>query len=158
VDNGMKNNIVDITTDPIQQGDLLNDFSNGKPDIGAVCAFVGLVRDFNDNHNIKNLTLEHYPGMCEKKLHDIADNAFKKFDIFKTAIYHRVGTMGPNDTIVLVLVAARHRKASFHACEYIMDYLKTDAPFWKVEQDINGQEKWIEARTSDNIARAEWKE
>jgi len=126
----------------------------GRSDIGAVASFVGLVRDMPQNR-LEKMTLEHYPGMTEKSLGKIVETAQQRWEILDVAIIHRVGELKPADQIVLVSVASAHRKAAFAACEFIMDYLKTDAPFWKKETDEQG-ESWVEAKQSDNEARGKW--
>lgn len=128
-----------------------------RPDIGAVAAFIGQVRDINDGHNIAGMTLEHYPGMTEKALQDIVSQASTRWDILDALVIHRVGPLQPTDQIVLVAVAGRHRGEAFAACEFIMDYLKTQAPFWKKERTSEG-ERWVEARASDDSAKARWEQ
>ncbi len=126
----------------------------GRSDVGAISSFVGLVRDLPQNR-LQKLTLEHYPDMTEKALQKIVEKANQRWDIFDCAIIHRVGELKPADQIVLVSVLSAHRKAAFNACEYIMDYLKTDAPFWKKETDDQG-EKWVDSKESDTDARKRW--
>jgi molybdopterin synthase catalytic subunit len=126
-----------------------------RRDTGAVVAFVGQVRDINDGDNVSELMLEHYPGMTEKALQGIVDQAKQRWDIFDALVIHRVGTLQPTDQIVLVVVSGAHRGEAFSACEFIMDYLKTEAPFWKKEKTAAG-ERWVEARTSDDAARERW--
>jgi len=126
----------------------------GRSDIGAVASFIGLVRDMPQNR-LQKMTLEHYPGMTEKSLGKIVETAQQRWDILDAAIIHRVGELKPTDQIVLVSVVSAHRKAAFAACEFIMDYLKTDAPFWKKETDDQG-ENWVEAKASDSDARGKW--
>ena len=126
----------------------------GRSDIGAIASFIGLVRDLPANR-LHKMTLEHYPGMTEKSLEKIVETAQSRWKILDAAIIHRVGDLKPADQIVLVSVASAHRKAAFAACEFIMDYLKTDAPFWKKESSEQG-ENWVEAKNSDNEARKKW--
>ena len=123
--------------------------------IGAVAAFVGLVRDVNDAATVATLTLEHYPGMTEKALAAIVDEAKSRWRIFDATVIHRVGELKPTDQIVLVAVSSAHRGEAFAACEFIMDYLKTRAPFWKKEHTPAGT-RWVEARASDDEAAARW--
>lgn len=123
--------------------------------IGAVAAFIGLVRDLNDASAVSTLTLEHYPGMTEKALLAIVDEAKSRWDIYDAVVIHRVGELKPADQIVFVAVSSAHRGEAFAACEFIMDYLKTRAPFWKKEQTPAG-ERWVEARASDDEAAARW--
>ena len=127
----------------------------GRPDTGAVVSFIGQVRDLNDGSNVSSMTLEHYPGMTEKALETIVEQAKQRWDIFDALVIHRVGTLQPTEQIVLVVVSGAHRGEAFAACEFIMDYLKTEAPFWKKEQTTEG-ERWVESRNSDDQARARW--
>lgn len=126
-----------------------------RPDIGAVAAFVGQVRDINDGAAVRGMTLEHYPGMTEKALEDIVTQAKSRWNIHDALVIHRIGALQPLDQIVLVVVSGAHRGEAFAACEFIMDYLKTDAPFWKKEQTGDG-ERWVEARDSDDTAKLRW--
>ena len=123
--------------------------------VGAVAAFVGLVRDVNDATAISTLTLEHYPGMTEKALAGIVEEAKSRWSVYDVLVIHRVGELKPTDQIVLVVVTGAHRGEAFAACEFIMDYLKTRAPFWKKEQTPAG-ERWVEARASDDEKAAQW--
>jgi molybdopterin synthase catalytic subunit len=123
--------------------------------VGAVCSFIGTVRDRNDGLNVSELELEHYPGMTEKSIEAMIDAAHKKFDIYAARVIHRVGKMKPLDQIVMVAVTSAHRGMSFQACEFLMDYLKTQAPFWKKEQTPQGA-RWVDARVSDDAALAKW--
>ncbi|MBI3728564.1 MAG: molybdopterin synthase catalytic subunit MoaE [Burkholderiales bacterium] len=127
----------------------------GNPDIGAVVSFVGLVRDINDGQSISGMELEHYPGMTEKALEHIVVQAQARWDLINTLVIHRVGPLQPLDQIVLVAVATRHRGDAFAACEFIMDYLKTQAPFWKKEQTPEGS-RWVDARETDDLALQKW--
>jgi molybdopterin synthase catalytic subunit len=127
----------------------------GDARVGAVAAFVGLVRDINDAAIVSTLTLEHYPGMTEKALARIVDEAKSRWNVYEVLVIHRVGELKPTDQIVLVVVTGAHRGEAFAACEFIMDYLKTRAPFWKKEQTPAG-ERWVEARSSDDDAAARW--
>lgn len=123
--------------------------------IGAVCSFIGTVRDRNDGQSVSTMELEHYPGMTEKSIEAMIDEAHKRFDIFGARVIHRVGLLQPLDQIVLVAVTSAHRGQSFQACEFLMDYLKTQAPFWKKEQTPEGA-RWVDARVSDDAALARW--
>jgi molybdopterin synthase catalytic subunit len=125
--------------------------------IGALACFIGVVRDVNDGDSVSTLTLEHYPGMTEKALEDIVAQARSRWDIMDVRVIHRVGTMQPTEQIVFVGVAGAHRGEAFAACEFIMDYLKTQAPFWKKERTPEG-ERWVEARASDDAAAQRWQE
>jgi molybdopterin synthase catalytic subunit len=127
----------------------------GQGNVGAIVSFVGLVRDMNDGDVVNTLTLEHYPEMTEKALKTIENEAKARWDIIDTLIIHRVGTLKPLDQIVLVAISSAHRGEAFKACEFIMDYLKTSAPFWKKEATKQG-ERWVEAKSSDDEAKARW--
>jgi molybdopterin synthase catalytic subunit len=128
--------------------------SNKK--VGAVASFVGVVRDLNEGDEVSTLTLEHYPAMTEKALLEIEGEAKKRWDIYDSLIVHRVGTLKPLDQIVLVVVSSAHRGEAFKACEFLMDYLKTKAPFWKKEGTPSG-DRWVDARSSDDAAAERWK-
>jgi len=127
----------------------------GQKGVGAVCTFVGTVRDRSDGQTVATMELEHYPGMTEKSIEAMIDQAFKRFDILGARVIHRVGLLQPLDQIVLVVVTSAHRGESFQACEFLMDYLKTQAPFWKKEQTPAGA-RWVDARVSDDAALAKW--
>ena len=127
----------------------------GDPRVGAVVSFLGTVRDMNDGSQVKGMTLEHYPGMTEKALQEILDQAKARWDIYQTLVIHRVGPLLPEDQIVLVAVTSAHRGEAFAACEFIMDYLKTAAPFWKKEDTPEGA-RWVDARVTDEAAMARW--
>jgi molybdopterin synthase catalytic subunit len=125
------------------------------PGVGAVCSFIGTVRDRNDGSAVSAMELEHYPGMTEKAIEAMIDEAFGRFDIRAARVIHRIGPLLPLDQIVLVVVTSAHRGESFRACEFLMDYLKTQAPFWKKERTPEG-ERWVDARVSDDEALARW--
>jgi molybdopterin synthase catalytic subunit len=127
----------------------------GDARIGAVVSFVGTVRDMNEGANVAELELEHYPEMTERALHDIVEQARARWALYGALVVHRVGPMRPMEQIVLVAVSSAHRGEAFAACEFIMDYLKTEAPFWKKEQTPEGA-RWVDARVSDDAARAKW--
>jgi molybdopterin synthase catalytic subunit len=133
----------------------LNALRAKRKDIGAIVSFVGIVRDLNLGDEVSALTLEHYPGMTEKALQNIVQAAESRWDVMDTLVIHRVGTLKPCDQIVLVAVASAHRGDAFHACEFIMDYLKTEAPFWKKEVTPSG-ERWVDAKETDDSARDRW--
>ena len=124
--------------------------------VGAVVSFIGQVRDFSEGDEIHTLTLEHYPGMTEKALEAIENEARDRWDVLESRIIHRVGTLKPQDQIVFVAVSSAHREEAFKACEFIMDFLKTQAPFWKKEVTSQG-ERWVEAKLSDDLAQERWK-
>ena len=123
--------------------------------IGAICTFTGTVRDRNDGQNVSSMELEHYPGMTEKAIDAMIDEALKRFDIFGARVIHRVGLLQPLDQVVMVAVTSAHRAESFKACEFLMDYLKTQAPFWKKEQTPEGA-RWVDARIADDAALVKW--
>jgi molybdopterin synthase catalytic subunit len=127
----------------------------GDPTIGAIASFIGLVRDVNDGDRVSELALEHYPGMTERALEQIVAQARQRWRIHDALVVHRVGRLRPLDQIVLVVVAGAHRGEAFAACEFIMDYLKTRAPFWKKERTPAGA-RWVEARDSDDRAAERW--
>ncbi|MBU0601386.1 MAG: molybdopterin synthase catalytic subunit MoaE [Gammaproteobacteria bacterium] len=127
-----------------------------RGDVGAVATFSGLVRDMNDGSGVHAMTLEHYPGMTEAALTDIIDQARARWQIMGARVVHRVGQLRPRDRIVLVIVAGAHRGEAFAACEFIMDFLKTRAPFWKREDTPDGS-RWVDARESDDSAAQRWK-
>jgi molybdopterin synthase catalytic subunit len=127
----------------------------GRRDIGAVASFVGICRQDNDGEQIRSMTLEHYPAMTRKALTAITEVAQQRWPLQGGCVIHRYGRMQPGDPIVLVLTASRHRAAAFDACAFIMDYLKTEAPFWKKEVTATG-ERWVDARDSDDVARNRW--
>jgi molybdopterin synthase catalytic subunit len=126
-----------------------------QPQVGAVVAFVGTVRDMNDGADVSLMELEHYPGMTEKALENIVAQAKARWPVFDATVIHRIGPLKPLDQIVLVAVTSAHRGDAFAACEFIMDYLKTEAPFWKKEQTPQGG-RWVDARVVDDQALAKW--
>ena len=127
----------------------------GDARVGALASFLGLVRDMNDGSSVSEMTLEHYPGMTEKALEEIVVEARGRWDIYDALVIHRVGPLKPCDQIVLVAVTSAHRGEAFAACEFIMDYLKTRAPFWKKEATPDGG-RWVDARETDDSAAARW--
>ena len=146
---------VRIQTAPFDAQAEADALRRGDHDVGAVVTFVGTVRDINDGDAVTTLELEHYPGMTEKALQAIEAEARERFDVRGIAIVHRVGPLAPGDPIVLVAVTSAHRGAAFDACRFVMDYLKTRAPFWKKERTPQG-ERWVEARADDDDAAAAW--
>lgn len=128
----------------------------GRRDIGAIAAFVGVVRDVSGGTAITEMVLEHYPAMTQKALEDIVAEAQRRWDIYDALVIHRVGRLKPTDQIVLVAVTGAHRGPAFEACEFIMDFLKTRAPFWKKEHTPDGA-RWVEARASDEAAVERWR-
>ena len=127
----------------------------GDTRVGGVASFIGIVRDLNEGDQVAEMTLEHYPGMTENALEKIVAEAKSRWDIYDALVIHRVGTLRPTDQIVLVVVTSAHRGEAFQACEFLMDYLKTKAPFWKKEQTGQGG-RWVEARATDDAAADRW--
>ena len=146
---------VRVQTQDFDAGLEISQLRNARKDTGAVVSFIGQVRDVNEGDAVSQLTLEHYPGMTEKALEAIVRQAKSRWDIFDAIVIHRVGTLQPTDQIVLVAVSGAHRGEAFKACEFIMDYLKTEAPFWKKEVTKTG-ERWVEAKLTDDTARERW--
>ncbi|MCS6997123.1 MAG: molybdopterin synthase catalytic subunit MoaE [Casimicrobiaceae bacterium] len=147
--------LVRVQTEDFDLGAEIAALRSGKAEVGAVAAFLGCVRDMNEGATVSRMVLEHYPGMTEKALADIARQAEARWDLLDVLIIHRVGPLKPTDQIVLVAVTSAHRGEAFSACQFIMDYLKTQAPFWKRETTPEG-ERWVEARASDDEAAARW--
>ena len=146
---------VRIQTEDFDAGAEIAALRAGNPAVGAVASFVGVVRDRNDGDAVATLTLEHYPGMTEKAIEAIVEEARSRWAIIEVTVVHRVGELKPLDQIVLVVVAGGHRGDAFAACEFIMDYLKTRAPFWKKERTPEGA-RWVDARASDDDAAERW--
>jgi molybdopterin synthase catalytic subunit len=136
-------------------GHEVNAIKRGKTQIGGTAVFVGTVRDMNEGAGVAALTLEHYPGMTEKALADIEAEARARWALDDVLIIHRFGRMEPGDDIVLVICCSEHRDNAFDACRFLMDFLKTRAPFWKLEEGA-GDKKWVEARESDDVAAKRW--
>jgi molybdopterin synthase catalytic subunit len=147
---------VRVQAEDFDTGRELEALTAGRTDVGGLASFVGLVRSTNDGHAIRGMTLEHYPGMTEKALEEICAQAHARWDLIDTLVIHRVGALEPGDRIVLVAVASAHRGHAFEACEFVMDFLKTRAPFWKKEDTPEGG-RWVEARASDDVAAGRWK-
>ncbi len=137
-------------------GAELQALSAGRTDIGAVASFTGLVRDLADNQSVSAMTLEHYPGMTEKMLAEIEAEAHQRWQLQASLIVHRYGRMLAGEPIVLVATASPHRKAALDSCAFLIDWLKTKAPFWKLEETEGGA-SWVDVRTSDDEATARWK-
>lgn len=144
-----------VQTEDFDLGKEVAALRAGQAQVGAVVAFVGTVRDMNEGTGVSEMALEHYPGMTEKALENIVAQAKSRWSIFDTLVIHRVGPLKPLDQIVLVAVTSAHRGEAFAACEFIMDYLKTQAPFWKKEQTPDGA-RWVDARVADDKALAKW--
>ncbi len=146
---------VSIQTQDFDVSQELAALRAGDARVGAICSFLGTVRERNDGSSVASMELEHYPGMTEKSISAMMDEAKKRFDIFAARVIHRVGLLHPEDQIVFVAVTSAHRGESFKACEFLMDYLKTQAPFWKKEVTPEGA-RWVDARVSDDQALARW--
>jgi molybdopterin synthase catalytic subunit len=146
---------VRVQTQDFDVGAEMAALRRANPKIGAVASFIGVVRDVNEGDAVHGMTLEHYPGMTERALEKIVAEAKSRWDIIDVLVVHRVGTLMPTDQIVLVAVTGAHRGEAFAACEFVMDYLKTRAPFWKREQTPEGM-RWVEARSADDAAAQRW--
>jgi molybdopterin synthase catalytic subunit len=144
-----------VQTDPFDLAAEVAALHQANPKVGAVASFLGLVRDVNDGSGVAGMTLEHYPGMTEKALARIVEDARKRWEVLDACVIHRVGQLMPTDPIVMVAIASGHRGDAFAACAFIMDFLKTQAPFWKKETTAEG-ERWVDARESDDAAAARW--
>ena len=145
--------------DPAQALHALRCNDKGEPDpsIGALASFIGLVREFNEGDDVQALELEHYPGMTEKVIEDILRQAKERWPLNAICVIHRVGPLTPTDFIVWVGAASAHREAALQACAFVMDFLKTNAPFWKKEKRADGQMRWVSDRASDYLAADRWK-
>ncbi len=148
---------VRVQTEDFDVGVELAALRAGDARVGALASFLGLVRDINDGASVAGMTLEHYPGMTEKALAQIVAEAKSRWNIYEALVIHRVGPLAPCDQIVLVAVTSAHRGEAFAACEFIMDYLKTKAPFWKKEATADGG-RWVDARDTDDSAAARWQQ
>jgi len=146
---------VRVQTHDFDVGAEIAALRRANPKIGAIASFIGVVRDLNEGDAVREMTLEHYPGMTEKALEKIVAEAKTRWDIIDVLVVHRVGSLQPTDQIVLVVVTGAHRGEAFAACEFVMDYLKTQAPFWKKEVTPEGA-RWVDARASDDIAAERW--
>ncbi len=147
---------VRVQTQAFDFGAEIESLRAARSDIGAIASFIGTVRDLHEGTQVKTLTLEHYPGMTETALEEIVGEAQARWQVYEILVIHRVGTLQPRDPIVLVAVTSAHRGEAFAACEFVMDWLKTRAPFWKKEQTPAG-ERWVEARAADDEAAARWR-
>jgi molybdopterin synthase catalytic subunit len=147
--------MVRVQSEDFDIGAEIAELRRDNAKIGAVACFVGLVRDLNEDAAVSEMTLEHYPGMTEKALAEIVAQARQRWDIYDALVIHRIGALQPTDQIVLVATTSAHRHEAFASCEFIMDYLKTQAPFWKKEQTAQGA-RWVDARESDDSAMQRW--
>ena len=147
---------VRVQSEDFDAGAEIARLREGDPKVGAVAAFIGVARDVNDGAAVATLSLEHYPGMTEKALEGIVAEARARWRLIDALVIHRIGALRPTDQIVLVAVTSEHRGDAFAACEFIMDYLKTRAPFWKKEATTEG-ERWVEARVGDDESAARWR-
>ena len=145
-----------VQTQAFDFGAEIESLRAARSDIGAIASFIGTVRDLHEGTQVNTLTLEHYPGMTETALEEIVGQAQARWQVYEILVIHRVGTLQPRDPIVLVAVTSAHRGEAFAACEFVMDWLKTRAPFWKKEQTPAG-ERWVEARAADDEAAARWR-
>ena len=145
-----------VQHDPIDVGADITALTAGRHDIGGIASFIGTVRDMAKGRRITAMTLEHYPGMTERALAAIALEAERRWRLLACTLVHRVGPMAPGETIVLVLAASAHRQDALEACAFLIDWLKTRAPFWKKESFADGSAEWVDARESDDLAAARW--
>ena len=148
--------MIRIQTGPLSTPPLLSELENDAPEVGAVCSFTGLARDLGDQSGVQTLFLEHYPGMTESAIEAVVSEAATRWMIHRTVVLHRVGEIQAGERIVFVGVSSRHRQDAFEACQFIMDYLKTRAPFWKKEITTDGESHWVEQKTSDREAAKRW--
>ena len=147
--------MVRIQHEPFDVNAELEQLRANDARVGAIACFIGVVRDLNEGDRVATMSLEHYPGMTEKALDDIVAQAHARWDVYDILVVHRIGELHPADPIVLVAVTGAHRGEAFAACEFVMDYLKTDAPFWKKEITPSGP-RWVDARATDTTARTRW--
>ncbi len=147
--------MIKVQAEPFDVGEEIAGLTNGNMSIGGVVSFVGTVREMSGDAAINSMTLEHYPGMTEQALAKIEDQANKRWPLEASLIIHRYGKLLPGEGIVLVITASAHRKAAFEACEFLMDWLKTKAPFWKLEENDAGG-TWVDAREEDTAATLKW--
>ncbi len=148
--------VVRVQQEPFDAAAEIAALTDGRADVGGVVTFTGLVRGDVDGRPLVALTLEHYPGMTEAELGRIEAEARERFDLIDALVVHRVGALKPGEGIVLVVTLSRHRQAAFEAAAFLMDYLKTRAPFWKKESFADGGGDWVDARESDHVAEARW--
>ena len=147
---------VRVQAEPFDPAAELASFARDRADVGGIATFVGLVRDEHAGQPVAAMTLEHYPGMTERKLAEIEARARARWPLLETLVIHRVGRMLPGEPIVLVATASSHRAAALDSCAFLIDWLKTKAPFWKLEETGSGEQRWVEARETDDAAAARW--
>ncbi len=147
--------MIRVQQDDFDPGVEIAELTDGKTSIGGVASFIGLVRDVADGNDVRAMTLEHYPGMTERQLEEVEVEAHKRWPLDASLIIHRYGRLEPGDRVVLVVTASAHRQAALESCAFLIDWLKTKAPFWKVEDTGDG-ERWVTARASDDQAAARW--
>ena len=147
---------VRVQAEPFDPAAELASFARDRADVGGIATFVGLVRDEHAGQPLAAMTLEHYPGMTERKLAEIEARARARWPLLETLVIHRVGRMLPGEPIVLVATASSHRAAALDSCAFLIDWLKTKAPFWKLEETGSGEQRWVEARETDDAAAARW--
>ena len=148
--------MIRVQLEDFDVGEEIAKLTRGNHQIGGLTVFVGLVRDMQQGQSVSSMTLEHYPGMTEKMLRRIEDEARSRWPLEASLIIHRYGKLAPGDRIVLVAAASAHRQAAFEACQFLIDWLKTEAPFWKLEETPEGS-AWVEARNSDDEAASRWR-
>lgn len=148
--------MIRIQSAPLATEPVLATLEADAPAVGAVCSFTGLARDLGDHSGVQRLFLEHYPGMTESAIQGVVDEAAQRWLIQRAEVVHRVGEIQAGERIVFVGVSSRHRQDAFDACQFIMDYLKTNAPFWKKEITTDGQGEWVEQKASDREAARRW--
>ncbi|MBT5648929.1 MAG: molybdenum cofactor biosynthesis protein MoaE [Rhodospirillaceae bacterium] len=147
--------MIRVQTEDFDIGAEIGKMTAGNSEIGGLASFVGLVRDYAGDEKISSMTLEHYPGMTEKQLSRLEAEARERWDLQDVLIIHRYGTLNPGDRIVLVVTASAHREASLESCQFLIDWLKTKAPFWKLEDRESGAQ-WVESRSEDSVAADKW--
>ena len=147
--------MIRVQTEDFDIGAEIGKMTAGNSEIGGLASFVGLVRDYAGDEKISSMTLEHYPGMTEKQLSRLEAEARERWDLEDVLIIHRYGTLNPGDRIVLVVTASAHREASLESCQFLIDWLKTKAPFWKLEDRESGAQ-WVESRSEDSVAADKW--
>jgi molybdopterin synthase catalytic subunit len=146
---------IQLLQEPFDPSIEISNLSRANASMGAVVSFIGMMRDINEGDEVESMTLEHYPGMTESAINKIVEQAQQRWQLGNVTVIHRVGKVRPTDPIVLVAVTSMHRGEAFKACEFIIDFLKTEAPFWKKEQTGRG-ERWVEARDSDRDKLSDW--